>query len=190
MHRWYSLAVECYAYLVDVVTLHTDDIPIRSELNESCWFRRRWTLQELIAPDVAIFLNVDWSVIGYKSRYSNRSDLQSRGSNPGVVKTILANDIAGVTGIPKEVLGNKSLLRHQSAAQRLSWMTLRHTSRIEDSAYCLFGIFDLNMPLLYGEGSNAFQRLQIEILRRTGDETILALSSVSSIFFPLSCHSY
>ncbi|KAK3381223.1 hypothetical protein B0H63DRAFT_450586 [Podospora didyma] len=43
----------------------------------------------------------------------------------------------------------------------------------EDAAYCLFGIFDVNMPLIYCEGSHAFQRLQEEIMLRSNDTTIL-----------------
>ncbi|KAG8532321.1 uncharacterized protein KY384_003962 [Bacidia gigantensis] len=39
---------------------------------------------------------------------------------------------------------------------------------------CLLGLFDVNMPLLYGEGSKAFLRLQYEILQSYDDESIFA----------------
>jgi len=45
---------------------------------------------------------------------------------------------------------------------------------VEDEAYCLLGLFAVNMPLLYGEGHNAFRRLQIEIINSTKDQSILA----------------
>lgn len=52
------------------------------------------------------------------------------------------------------------------------WASKRETTRIEDQAYCLLGIFDINMPLLYGEGTKAFKRLQEEIVRKIDDLTI------------------
>jgi hypothetical protein len=56
----------------------------------------------------------------------------------------------------------------------MSWMAGRKTTREEDIAYCLLGIFDINMPLLYGEGSNAFKRLQEEIIKQSTDHSLFA----------------
>ncbi|KAH8195177.1 hypothetical protein TruAng_010656 [Truncatella angustata] len=56
----------------------------------------------------------------------------------------------------------------------MSWAANRVTTRPEDMAYCLLGIFDIHMPLIYGEGSRAFQRLQEEIMQSSDDQTILA----------------
>lgn len=56
----------------------------------------------------------------------------------------------------------------------MSWVAKRHTTRLEDMAYSLLGIFDVNMPLLYGEAKKAFMRLQLEILRKSEDESIFA----------------
>ena len=56
----------------------------------------------------------------------------------------------------------------------MSWAASRRTSRLEDMAYCLLGVFGRNMPLLYGEGKGAFLRLQLEILQHSGDESIFA----------------
>lgn len=61
-----------------------------------------------------------------------------------------------------------------SLAQRMSWAATRETTRIEDEAYSLLGIFDVNMPLIYGEGRKAFLRLQEEIVRRSRDQSIFA----------------
>lgn len=55
----------------------------------------------------------------------------------------------------------------------MTWACNRHTTRVEDEAYCLMGFFDVNMPLLYGEGGKAFRRLQEEIIKRTNDQSIL-----------------
>nr|RBQ98109.1 hypothetical protein FVER53263_00252 [Fusarium verticillioides] len=68
----------------------------------------------------------------------------------------------------------QSRLRAASIAEKMSWASKRKTTRTEDTAYCLLGIFGINMPLLYGEGTNAFLRLQEEIMKRSDDQTILA----------------
>lgn len=52
------------------------------------------------------------------------------------------------------------------------WASSRQTTRVEDIAYCLMGLFDVNIPLLYGEGMKAFHRLQEQILRTTNDDTL------------------
>ena len=60
----------------------------------------------------------------------------------------------------------------------MSWASRRETTREEDRAYCLLGILDVSMPLLYGEGGEAaFQRLQLEILKQSDDESIFAWST-------------
>ena len=64
-----------------------------------------------------------------------------------------------------------------SIAMKMSWISTRKTTRVEDIAYCLLGLFDVNMPLLYGEGEKAFLRLQLEIINRSDDETIFAWTS-------------
>jgi hypothetical protein len=59
-------------------------------------------------------------------------------------------------------------------AVRMSWAATRETTREEDMAYCLLGIFDVNMPMLYGEGEKAFIRLQEEIIKQSPDMSIFA----------------
>lgn len=41
-------------------------------------------------------------------------------------------------------------------------------------AYCLLGIFEVNMALLYGEGQKSFRRLQEEIIKISTDQSIFA----------------
>jgi hypothetical protein len=87
----------------------------------------------------------------------------------------LAKPIAAATGIDTETLLNKNVQLSQiSIARRMSWAALRETTRLEDLAYCLLGIFDVNMPLLYGEGEKAFIRLQEEIMRSSDDQSLFA----------------
>ncbi|KAI5992016.1 hypothetical protein F5J12DRAFT_461928 [Pisolithus orientalis] len=56
----------------------------------------------------------------------------------------------------------------------MSWAADRKTTRVEDRAYSLMGLFGVNMPMLYGEGEKAFQRLQLEIIRTSSNHSIFA----------------
>ncbi|RFU35640.1 hypothetical protein B7463_g731, partial [Scytalidium lignicola] len=148
MYRWYQDAEICYAYLADV--------PSKS-FTDSRWFTRGWTLQELIAPSTVIFFDAEWKQLGTKI------DLQQ--------------DISNCTGIPLSVFSDDNDLEMYSVAQRMSWAAKRTTSRTEDLAYCLLGIFGLNMPLIYGERETAFIRLQEEIMRLSEDHSLFAWKS-------------
>jgi hypothetical protein len=155
MFRWYRDSSICYAYLADFLP-SSQPYHVGKDLDQfsaSRWFTRGWTLQELIAPRTLRFYSQSWTVIGSKES--------------------LADTIWKVTGIPKEVLktGDPS---SECVAHRMSWAVSRSTTRVEDMAYSLMGIFDINMPLLYGEGSKAFMRLQEEIMKTSDDHTILA----------------
>jgi len=118
------------------------------------WFRRGWTLQELLAPELMYFYDTDWALIGEKAK--------------------LHTTLSKTTGIDAAVLRGTKKLSECSIAERMSWASNRETKRIEDIAYCLLGIFDVNMPLLYGERGKAFLRLQEEIIRQSTDESIFA----------------
>lgn len=154
MYQWYRNAEVCYAYLADVPG--NDDPHSAAQTSafvKSRWFKRGWTLQELVAPQAVVFYGKDWTEIGTKSS--------------------LREAIMGITGISGSVL----LMNHPglvSVAQRMSWAANRQTTREEDIAYCLMGIFGINMPILYGEGKNAFYRLQQAILMSSDDHTIFA----------------
>jgi ankyrin repeat protein len=154
MYRWYQEAGECYAYLADVVKRGTG--VVTPEFRESRWFTRGWTLQELIAPLSVIFLDKEWQEIG--------------------TKLSLQRDISKITGIPGSFLLGDDL-RHASVAQKMSWASKRETTRTEDLAYCLMGLFGIYMPMLYGEGEKAFIRLQEEIMRVSDDHSIFAWRS-------------
>ncbi|KAH0429807.1 het domain protein [Colletotrichum camelliae] len=154
MFKWYRQASICYAFLTDV---HATEMDIdEDELSRSRWFTRGWTLQELLAPKVMEFYNDDWQSLG------NRNSRK------------LARLISQVTGIPWDVLAGFKELHKASVAQRMSWTARRRTKRIEDVAYSLLGIFGVNIPMIYGEGGQAFIRLQEEIIRKIKDDSILA----------------
>jgi len=126
----------------------------------SRWFTRGWTLQELLAPKMIRFYDASWRFFGTRG---GRDQSQS-----------LTPMISQITRIPADVLDKKRRSRGHdySVAQKMSWAANRTTTRIEDIAYCLLGIFDVNMPLLYGEGDRAFVRLQEEIIKASDDESI------------------
>jgi len=149
MFRWYEKAEVCYAYLSDVSSASEDPRKNRSQFSQSKWFKRGWTLQELLAPNYVDFFDQTWTWIG------------SKGSLDAV--------ISKVTGIADLVNYKKA-----SVAQKMSWASYRETTRIEDLSYCLLGLFEVHMPPLYGEGENAFMRLQREIMSSTDDESLLA----------------
>lgn len=155
MWRWYRDAQICYAYLDDISGPILD---LGQDLATSAWFTRGWTLQELLAPSVVLLYDKQWELIGTKST--------------------AAVQISGITGIHKKYLCNDAAyIHHACIAERMSWASHRKTKREEDMAYCLLGIFNINMPLLYGEGKKAFQRLQEEIMKQSDDQSIFAWES-------------
>lgn len=153
MFQWYQRAVICYAYLNDYINHSEQDVQMNS-FHRSRWFTRGWTLQELIAPRDVWFYDRNWTSIGSR--------------------TLLAHHIESATGAS---LNNLLNFKSCSVAKRMSWASKRQTTREEDLAYCLLGLFDINMPLLYGEGSKAFIRLQLEIMRNSDDESIFVWES-------------
>ena len=154
MFKWYQNAAVCYAYLDATTTLASSQTGDElEEFENSRWFTRGWTLQELIAPRVVEFYGRSWVHLG--SRY------------------ILRGKISHRTSIPERVLRNPKTIITYSVATRMSWASARNTTRLEDRAYSLLGLFDVHMPLLYGEGKRAFIRLQEEIIKSSDDETIL-----------------
>ena len=94
-------------------------------------------------------------------------------------KAELADVIAEVTLIRREILLGESKLEDIPVSERMSWASKRETTREEDEAYCLLGIFGIQMSPIYGEGRYAFIRLQEEILRHTADPTILTWGLVA-----------
>ncbi|KAE8154094.1 hypothetical protein BDV25DRAFT_136240 [Aspergillus avenaceus] len=155
MWQWYRKAQVCYVYLADVPS-GEDPCAADSRFRKSDWFKRGWTLQELIAPLHVVFFDESWKIIGTKAS--------------------LQQVVSEITHIPTRVLlmnapGNISV------AERMYWASGRKTARVEDEAYCLMGLFGVSMPMVYGEGKRAFERLQLEILKISDDQSLFAWGS-------------
>ena len=151
MFRWYQNAAKCYVYLSDVSipNLHSyaqsSQLPnsLSKAFKKSKWFTRGWTLQELLASKSVEFFSVE------RHRFGDKSSM--------------AKEIQAITEIPIQALNGTNLSLF-SVDERMSWADKRKTKRPEDAAYSLMGIFDVNIPILYGEGKKkAFTRLRKEI---------------------------
>jgi hypothetical protein len=154
MFVFYSQADLCVAYLADV----TADCQVWDEklfyFHQSEWFTRGWTLQELLAPASLHFYDQGFNYIGSRIE--------------------LCEVVAHRTGIAYQYLNGTKRFNDASIATRMSWASERQTTRLEDQAYCLLGLFGVSIPPCYGEGDAAFYRLQCEILARSDDESIFA----------------
>jgi len=163
MYRWYRNSNHCLVYLADVPD-SDGGFERTVAFRNSRWFTRGWTLQELLAPPSLTFYSSGWTA----------------GSNlRGAQSFWLSVIVSDVTGIPASTLQFGANLLLISVAEKMFWASRRATTRIEDRAYSLLGLFDVNMPLLYGEGEKAFLRLQEEICRVSDDESIFAWASQS-----------
>jgi hypothetical protein len=154
MFRWYQNAACCYVYLEDVSAPTCDAHPMiwQTAFRTARWFQRGWTLQELLlAPKKVMFFSAEGTeglFLGTKFRLS------------------LLHLISDITGIPKAALEGSQPLSSFSIEERMFWMEGRKTTKPEDMAYSLLGIFDTTMPLVYGEGKRkAFIRLVEEIMK-------------------------
>jgi hypothetical protein len=137
--RWYHSTIRRFLLLSDVSSPQACE----SKLQKSRWFTRGWTLQELLAPSCVEFFSREHKRLG---------DTRS-----------LMQQIHEITGISKRALEGVPLSQF-SDKERFSWIQCRQTKIEEDKAYSLLGIFGIEMPLRYGEGSaSAFKRLEEEI---------------------------
>ncbi|KAK4495709.1 hypothetical protein PRZ48_012977 [Zasmidium cellare] len=181
MWRWYCDASLCYAYLEDVSEAYVElsdnnhpkfaptaingkvpaNVDGHDALSRSRWFTRGWTLQELIAPAKVVFYNHLWLRLG--------------------VKDTLLRTLWHITKIDPAVLTHRKYLSGIVAARKMSWAAHRATTRLEDRAYSLLGVFGVNMPLLYGEGENAFIRLQEEIIKTSTDHSIFTWGTLDPL---------
>jgi hypothetical protein len=146
MYQWYHRADKCYVYLSDISVGDTagEDLSSRRTwqpaFQNSRWFTRGWTLQELLAPASVEFFCVEGQLLG------NRISL--------------LQEIHDATGISIQALAGSPLSQF-SVDERMSWAERRQTKREEDAAYSLLGMFDVYLPLIYGEGqANALLRLR------------------------------
>ncbi|KAF2451244.1 hypothetical protein P171DRAFT_459358 [Karstenula rhodostoma CBS 690.94] len=171
MYEWYARSYVCIAYL--------DDADPFDESNPSEWYKRGWTLQELIAPERVLFYNKDWIGCGSRNDYNpgvyGRHSFQNRSGEIAAITRIDATLLKLTTRM--EI---KRRLDSIPACQKMSWASDRRTTKGEDMAYCLIGIFDIpQMYLKRGEGRRAFIRLQEEIIKQSNDLTLLAWTTIA-----------
>ncbi|KAL8752250.1 MAG: hypothetical protein Q9184_005794 [Pyrenodesmia sp. 2 TL-2023] len=165
MFEWYFRAVVCYGYLYDVnwvassrqISKSTD--PERPG-QESAWFERGWTLQELLAPQYMEFYDAGWNFMGTKQD--------------------LADLLHKRTGIAEQYLTGVSNFKAASVATKMSWMARRITTEIEDIAYSILGLLNITMEIRYGEGVKAFMRLQRTLMETSTDESLFAWTTPTS----------
>ncbi|KAK0751796.1 hypothetical protein B0T18DRAFT_457819 [Schizothecium vesticola] len=168
MFAWYRDSAVCYIYLSDVDvseeehhrnkgrrTVAPEDSLFQTsgehrllrQVVSSQWFTRGWTLQELLAPAICIFYDLGWVPLLKVVKQTARTE----------------SDRYGVGRKPRWLLEDEDDVQE----------AIGRTTRAEDMAYCLMGIFNVNMPLMYGEGGvKAFRRLQEEIIKQTDDHSI------------------
>lgn len=180
MFAWYAESAVCYAYISDFASENPEQLSIMNR-----WFTRGWTLQELIAPPTVDFYNQQWIKFGSRdSLWSLLSPLT--GIDELVFRWHLyshcptpATEQQDSWACPRCRFcrtGLADMLGGFSIATRMSWAANRSTTREEDIAYSLLGLFGVNLPLLYGERHAAFQRLQQEIVRNSTDQSIFTFS--------------
>ncbi|KAK7967632.1 uncharacterized protein PG986_001909 [Apiospora aurea] len=158
MYTWYRDAKMCLAFLSDVQSANT--------LLDSVWFTRGWTLQELVAPCSLRFYSATWADLGSRESWARQIARMTS------ISIELLQQIQHQRGLPDST---RQLLDSYSTHKKMGWAAKRVTTRPEDLAYSMIGIFGVSMPLIYGEGrAKAFRRLQEEILKTSYDQSILA----------------
>ncbi|KAF4913378.1 Vegetative incompatibility protein HET-E-1 [Colletotrichum fructicola] len=159
--RRFRSAALCIAYLSDFdydpssahPKVDNSQLPYQL-LRQSRWFTRSWTIQELIAPVRLLFYSRQWELFQERSQ--------------------LVQLLYHITGIDPYALvgGDPAKI---PVARRMYWAASRNATRLEDLAYSLHGLFDVEVAPNYGEGdTNAFIRLQEAILEKAKDPTIFA----------------
>ena len=171
MFKWYKESSACFVWLSDLKipppgTLVDSDAraQLHQGLSKCRWFTRGWTLQELIAPTNMIFYDHKWTRFGTKDS--------------------LLDELAGITSIDSRILSHDVQLSTVPVARRMAWAATRLTTRIEDRAYSLLGLFDVNMAMIYGEGEKAFIRLQEAIALTSNDLSLFAWSGTPFQYRP------
>lgn len=167
MFRWYQNSAKCYVFLSDVSAPSTDAVDKPSwgsSFRKSRWFTRGWTLQELIAPVSVEFFSREGVRLGTRKS--------------------LEHDIHDITGLPLAVLRGNPLSQF-TISDRLAWAEKRETTRKEDRAYSLLGLFGIHMPLIYGEGERgAFERLRKKLRNNWATEKPRVITANDAAFNP------
>ncbi|KAG0698230.1 hypothetical protein DFH29DRAFT_1003030 [Suillus ampliporus] len=165
MFIWYRHSALTIVYLSDVPPSSRS-----GALARSAWNKRGWTFQEFVAPKVVLFYRKDWTL------YLD-DDSPNHKECPAIME-----ELEGATGIDvRALISFRPGMR--GAREKLQWASTRVTTVQEDIAYSLFGIFSVNLPVIYGERKqNALGRLLQEIVARSGDITALDWELASKLY--------
>ncbi|KAK8136065.1 hypothetical protein PG984_004005 [Apiospora sp. TS-2023a] len=175
MFKWYQQAEICYAHLNDVTK---DSTGYFAKKDRIFWFKRGWKLQYLVAPSEVVFFDSNWQDLGTKHSLVSLIHQIARvevchfqaasGEDVVISPGSRLNGCSETSHLAKPIprVDFSDPWRRATTAQKMKWAAGRHTSRLEDRAYSLLGVFDVTMPLLYGEGQTAFIRLQEETIKR------------------------
>ncbi|KAF8141359.1 hypothetical protein EV363DRAFT_1307880 [Boletus edulis] len=170
MFKWYRNSAVCVVLLAEATS--------QDSIRDDPWFTRGWTLQELLAPATIKFYGADWSPL---STFSNDKE-----------NIEMMHIISEITHIDHRDLRyfSPGLL---NVREKMRWASSRKTTRVEDVAYSLLGIFDISMPIAYGEGKRAFRRLMEVIANECREWQIFAWAGPHSPYstaFPESPSGY
>ena len=173
MFEWYRRSGLTIVYLADI----SDD----GALSSSGWFKRGWILQELLAPRFMLIFTQEWLLYGGRVSSNHKED------------PLILTELEGATKIPQRYLTHFHP-GTDDARSRLEWASARLTTRAEDMAYSLFGVFNLHLPVMYGEPKEScLGRLLAEIISQSGDISILDWVGEASPFhscFPAHISAY
>ncbi|KAG1865950.1 hypothetical protein F4604DRAFT_1625024 [Suillus subluteus] len=158
MFRWYRNSHVCIAFLSETANLAAFRLQEKGKGGEEAvdaWFERGWTLQELLAPSQIKFYGANWTpLIQGPTNDRNNRDSKVIMEKISTLTDIRMDDLESFTpGIDR-------------VPEKMLWISRRRTTRIEDMAYSLIGIFDISLMIAYGEGNRAFFRLMEEIIKR------------------------
>ncbi|KAG1730451.1 heterokaryon incompatibility protein-domain-containing protein, partial [Suillus lakei] len=158
MFRWYQNSSVCMVHLAQSEKIE--------DIQKDEWIRRGWTLQELLAPYKIKFFNARWMPMTCDK--NDKAPSMTPDGSPDILRAL-----EKVTSIPHNILTSDLRKCPMRVDERMAWAAARKTTRVEDVAYSLMGIFDVSLQIAYGEGRDrAFCRL-IEAIMQTGDPSVL-----------------
>lgn len=181
MFKWYRNSAVCIVLLAMATSVPAPGglgIDKFDAIQNDPWFTRGWTLQELLAPAKIKLYSADWLPL---------SDFPNDKEN-----TAIMHVVSDITGIDHHNLRyfSPGLL---NVREKMVWAASRKTTRVEDVAYSLLGIFDISMPIAYGESKRAFRRLMEAIVSDCREWQIFAWAGPHSPYaasFPESPAGY
>ncbi|KAF9232073.1 hypothetical protein BU15DRAFT_55433, partial [Melanogaster broomeanus] len=170
MFRWYRGSRVCIAHLANSSSV--------GDFKHEPWFKRGWTLQELLAPKTMRFYGKDWRPLcpaaeeGYdRHGHPDGEHNQSPHSSPSPqllndkCSDFMLRAVSKATDIPEpDIKGYHADCNR--VAEKMKWAANRRTTRVEDTAYSLLGLFNVSIPIAYGEGQRSFYRLMEAIVQK------------------------